>query len=51
MEQGNLNLYLQTFVTNEIEIRTCNFNDLNQKKEIEEHPEKIVEWSDFRVSF
>lgn len=36
---------------NKIEVTACRFNDLNQKKEIETHPEKKISRNDFFVSF
>jgi len=42
---------LQTNVQNKIKVWACRFNDLNQKKKINKHPEKNVTLIDFFVSF
>lgn len=42
---------MQTSDQNKIEVTACRFNDLNQKKEIEMHPEKKISRNDFFVSF
>lgn len=47
----NLNLKLQISNQNKIEVTACRFNDLNQKREIETHPEKKISRNDFFVSF
>ncbi|XP_060838961.1 cathepsin F-like isoform X4 [Rhopalosiphum padi] len=45
-EIGNIS---HTSNQNKIEITACRFNDLNQKKEIENHPEKKISRNDFFV--
>uniref|UniRef100_A0A2S2NDX9 Kazal-like domain-containing protein n=1 Tax=Schizaphis graminum TaxID=13262 RepID=A0A2S2NDX9_SCHGA len=45
-EIGNVS---HTSNQNKIEIIACRFNDLNQKKEIENHPEKKISRNDFFV--
>jgi len=42
---------LQTSDQNKIKVTACRFNDLNQKKEIENHPENNISRNDFFVSF
>jgi len=42
---------LQASDQNKVEVTACRFNDLNQKKEIEMHPEKKMSRNDFFVSF
>lgn len=44
-------MYLQTLVQNEIKVSACRFNDINQKNELNNHPEINVTWNDFFVSF
>lgn len=42
---------LQTSVQNIIKVSACRFNNLTQKKEIDEYTEKSVTFNDFIVSF
>lgn len=49
MEVEAIDNISRTSDQNKIEVTACRFNDLNQKKEIEMHPEKKISRNDFFV--